>query len=169
MKATSISLASAIIVSQSLVSGHCPHFPALLICSFLKTQSHPHTFYETMSSRFVSGGTIRAANTDETRGEQQATTAAPSAEEPLPPATAATSSSSGKATEWEIVERELAAERQRREEQRRKAATGEEKSLYEILQDNKGERPPLSSLSSPHFSSCFFWYLLFKSSCVLAC
>ena len=45
-----------------------------------------------------------------------------------------------KSKEWEAVEKELEAERKRREEARVKAATGEgEKSLYDILQANKGE------------------------------
>lgn len=43
-----------------------------------------------------------------------------------------------KNTEWEAVQKELEAERKRRDEQRVKAASGEEKSLFEILQANKG-------------------------------
>jgi hypothetical protein len=77
-----------------------------------------------MSDRFVSGGTIGGS-----AGEEKTTSAdsAPSV-----------SSGTKNAAQWEAVERELEAERRRREEQRRKAVEGEEKSLYEILQDNKG-------------------------------
>ena len=45
--------------------------------------------------------------------------------------------------EWEAVQKELDAERKRREEARHKAASGEEKSLYDILQANKGLASPL--------------------------
>ena len=83
-----------------------------------------------MSSRFVSGGTIRSSGDGNAVGET--------------PETETTQQQSSKSAEWDIVEKELAAERQRREEQRRKAATGEEKSLYDILQENKG-RPPRPS------------------------
>ena len=85
-----------------------------------------------MSDRFVSGGTIGpskdlaegAATSDERAAAAAAAAAAP------PP---------GKnSAEWEAVQKQLETERQRREEQRRKAATGEEKSLYDILQENKG-------------------------------
>ena len=44
-----------------------------------------------------------------------------------------------KSKEWEAVQQELEAERKRREEARVKAAAGEERSLYDILQANKGE------------------------------
>ncbi|CAH0019514.1 unnamed protein product [Clonostachys rhizophaga] len=79
-----------------------------------------------MSDRFVSGGTIGGSE-----GEKTTTSAdsAPSA-----------SSGTKNAAQWEAVERELEAERRRREEQRRKAVEGEEKSLYEILQDNKAAK-----------------------------
>lgn len=40
--------------------------------------------------------------------------------------------------EWEVVQKELEAERRQREEARRAAAEGGEKSLYEVLQANKG-------------------------------
>ncbi|PHH74936.1 hypothetical protein CDD80_2747 [Ophiocordyceps camponoti-rufipedis] len=72
-----------------------------------------------MADRFVSGGTIgdEPKSTDERR---------PSI------------SAEGHKAEWESVQRELAAERKRREEARVKAAGGEEKSLYDILQANKG-------------------------------
>lgn len=41
------------------------------------------------------------------------------------------------------MQKELDAERKRREEARHKAASGEEKSLYDILQANKGLASPL--------------------------
>lgn len=83
-----------------------------------------------MSGRFISGGTISSNNEDP----------APSAStrEDLTSSEQASDSKSSKMVEWELVEKELAAERQHREEQRRRAATGEEKSLYDILQENKG-------------------------------
>jgi hypothetical protein len=90
--------------------------------------SHHRVLLKVMSSRFVSGGTIRSS------GDREAVEAAPE--------TGTTQQQeqqqSSKSAEWDIVEKELAAERARREEQRRKAATGEEKSLYDILQENKG-------------------------------
>lgn len=45
----------------------------------------------------------------------------------------------GRRPEWEAVQQELEAERKMREEQRRKMVGGEEKSLYDILQANKGK------------------------------
>ncbi|VUC20570.1 unnamed protein product [Clonostachys rosea] len=79
-----------------------------------------------MSDRFVSGGTIGG-----TEGEKTTST------DSGPPQA---SSGTKNAAQWEAVERELEAERKRREEQRRKAVEGEEKSLYEILQDNKAAK-----------------------------
>ncbi|CAH0059726.1 unnamed protein product [Clonostachys solani] len=79
-----------------------------------------------MSDRFVSGGTIGGSE-----GEKA------SSAESGPPAS---SGGTKNAAQWEAVERELEAERKRREEQRRKAVEGEEKSLYEILQDNKAAK-----------------------------
>lgn len=73
-------------------------------------------------SRFVSAGTIGS------NGEPAAEVAPKDTQQ------------AAKNTEWEAVEKELEAERARREEQRRKAVTGEEKSLYEILEANKGLR-----------------------------
>lgn len=78
-----------------------------------------------MSSRFVSGGTISSSETPAPAEDSS------SSQQPQ-------DAKSSRSAEWEIVEKELAAERQRREEQRRKAASGEEKSLYDILQENKG-------------------------------
>lgn len=80
-----------------------------------------------MSDRFVSGGTIGPSKDlaeEPATSDERAAAAAP------PP---------GKnSAEWEAVQKQLEAERQLREEQRRKAVTGEEKSLYDILQENKG-------------------------------
>lgn len=82
-----------------------------------------------MSSHFVSGGTILPGSEEGTKdapGPSSIAAAAP--REQL----------SSKNIEWEAVEKELEADRKRREEQRLKTATGEEKSLYDILQANKG-------------------------------
>lgn len=87
-------------------------------------------------SRFVSGGTIE--------GTDAGLAAAPGAE----PAAAV---DPAKSAEWAAVQRELDAERARREEARRAAAGGHgpdgDKSLYEVLQANKG-------LSSFYFLGC---------------
>ncbi|CAH0001138.1 unnamed protein product [Clonostachys byssicola] len=81
-----------------------------------------------MSDRFVSGGTIGGSEGEKTASSAESGPQAPS------------SSGTKNAAQWEAVERELEAERRRREEQRRKAVEGEEKSLYEILQDNKAAK-----------------------------
>lgn len=73
-----------------------------------------------MSNRFVSGGTISSGN------------------EPAEAPSVTTAATSKNSAEWEAVQKQLETERQRREEQRRKAAAGEDKSLYDILQENKG-------------------------------
>ncbi|KAJ3497107.1 hypothetical protein NLG97_g2148 [Lecanicillium saksenae] len=65
-----------------------------------------------MSGRFVSGGTIGAGETE---------------------ASSTTTSTSG-------VQQQLDAERQRRQEARAKAASGEERSLYDVLQANKAAK-----------------------------
>lgn len=77
----------------------------------------------TMASRFVSAGAI-----DPVTGEA---TSAKTADEGRPAA-------DPKDDEWAIVQRELEAERRRREEQKASAAAGGEKSLYEVLEANKG-------------------------------
>lgn len=75
-----------------------------------------------MGDRFVSGGTISSSG--EVSKDTESKPAAPAAV---------------KNTEWEAVQKELEAERKRREEARVKAASGEEeKSLYDVLQANKG-------------------------------
>lgn len=87
-----------------------------------------------MSSRFVSSGTIGpsgGSGGDDDVGKADADAAGAGAG-----ATPAGDKASSDA--WETVQRELEAERRRREEQRIKAASGEEKSLYDILQENKG-------------------------------
>ena len=82
-----------------------------------------------MSGRFVSGGTIGSSSeppkdeATERLGDRDE--AAPAASNP----------------EWEAVQRELEADRKRRQDARVKAAAGEERSLYDILQDNKGSCP----------------------------
>ncbi|GKU01457.1 nefa-interacting nuclear protein nip30 [Fusarium langsethiae] len=81
-----------------------------------------------MSNRFVSAGKIGSSG--EISGEANSTeSGAP--QQPL--------HSSAKLKEWEAVQEQLEAERKRREEQRIKLATGEgDKSLYDVLQANKG-------------------------------
>lgn len=76
-----------------------------------------------MTSRFVSGGAIDAAS-----GEAVA----------VPESTTSSDRAAQKNTEWEAVQRDLDAERKRREEERNKLAAGEERSLFDILQANKG-------------------------------
>lgn len=89
-----------------------------------------------MSSRFVSAGAI-----DPTTGEAAAATAgaaAAAAGENVPTSSDADRDSRKPDNdEWLAVEKELAAERRRREEARKPAA-GAERSLFEVLQANKG-------------------------------
>ncbi len=87
-----------------------------------------------MSSRFVSGGAIDAET-----GE--ATTPAPAPQE--------TPGDVKKREEWLAVQKDLETERQHREEQRIASAQQPEKSLYEVLQANKGEWAPRPTLSNP--------------------
>lgn len=78
-----------------------------------------------MASRFVSAGAI-----DPVTGEAAPDAAADSRAPPVDP----------KTDEWLVVQKELDAERRRREEHKASAAAaaGEEKSLYEVLEANKG-------------------------------
>ncbi|KAI9172077.1 PSME3-interacting protein [Paramyrothecium foliicola] len=78
-----------------------------------------------MSSRFVSGGTIDSTGEVVESGAQ---------------ATQGQNEQNLKSKEWETVQRELDAERKRREEHRAQAAEGGEKSLYDILQENKAAK-----------------------------
>jgi hypothetical protein len=108
-----------------------------------------------MSSRFVSAGTIDAATGhavttgggggDDDGGAAVAAAAVDSPPPPLPASVAKRQS------EWEAVSRELEEQRRQREETARKAAEeGGEKSLFAILQENKGVCPSLShSFLSP--------------------
>lgn len=75
-----------------------------------------------MANRFVSGGVIDSSGEVAEKGQGKGESA----------------NNSSKNSEWEAVQKELEAERKRRDEQRIKAASGEEKSLFEILQANKG-------------------------------
>jgi hypothetical protein len=86
-----------------------------------------------MSNKFVSGGIIGPGG--ETTNEE-----APNSSEQQPRQAGAN------AAEWEVVQKQLEAERRQREEQRVKAATGDEKSLYDILQENKGNMCPTSRI-----------------------
>lgn len=90
-----------------------------------------------MANRFVSGGTIGSSGEEPKEASNEGSAA----------------TTSVRNTEWEAVQKELEADRQRREEQRRKAAEGEEKSLYDILQANKG-RHPYYAVSPVVFFSC---------------
>ncbi|KDN64674.1 hypothetical protein CSUB01_04312 [Colletotrichum sublineola] len=85
-------------------------------------------------SRFVSAGAINAKTGEAVVVEEtkNGNGAAAAAVEPK------------KNAEWEIVQRELEAERKRREEARLKSVEGGERSLYDVLQANKGESRPLS-------------------------
>lgn len=96
-----------------------------------------------MSNRFVSGGTINTSG-----DASEATDAIPR-------------SQLGQNTEWEAVQRELENDRKRREEQRLKSATGEERSLYDVLQANKGLLTCLNFLSY-YFVFFFFFFLLHR-------
>lgn len=80
-----------------------------------------------MASRFVSGGVI-----DTTSGEtvDAETTGRAGQSAPL---------SKRRQEEWEAVQKELEAERRQREERRRaEGEAGGERSLFEVLQANKG-------------------------------
>ena len=95
-----------------------------------------------MSSRFISGGAI-----DPSSGER--IEAAPADNErPVGKNTA----------EWEAVQKEVEEQRKRREEVRRQEEAGEQKSLYDILQANKG-----TSFFSPSlFSLLLAFFFLFS-------
>src|SRR5438105_2158416 len=103
-----------------------------------------------MSSRFVSAGAI-----DPTTGEAVVATAVEGGpdQDKLDD-----DRKQPNADEWLAVEKELAAERRRREEARNSAAAaGRERSLFEVLQANKGmfsaffscRRPPPHPLPFP--------------------
>lgn len=77
-----------------------------------------------MSNRFVSGGTIDSSG---------------ALSKDAPPPASESTSQPPKSKEWELVQQELEAERKRRDEARAKAATSDERSLYDILQANKGK------------------------------
>lgn len=77
-----------------------------------------------MSNRFVSGGTISSSGDDrpdQRLGEEKG-------------------ASAGTNAQWEAVQKQLDAERQQREESRRKAIEGGERSLYDVLQENKAAK-----------------------------
>lgn len=87
-------------------------------------------------SRFVSAGAINAETGEavvEDTTTMATTTNAGGA------GSASKAAEAKKSAEWEIVQRELDAERKRREEARVKSVEGGEKSLYDVLQANKGE------------------------------
>lgn len=83
-----------------------------------------------MTSRFVSGGAIDSAS-----GER-IEVAAPADGE------AAVGKNNA---EWEAVQKEVEETRKRREEARKLEESGEQKSLFDILQANKGKKEILSS------------------------
>jgi hypothetical protein len=93
-----------------------------------------------MSSRFVSAGAI-----DPTTGEAAT----------QPPANAINESSSDPRNpasddKWAAVERELAEEKKRKEAHKAALAAGGEKSLFEVLEANKGNLAPVLSQLSPY-------------------
>ena len=81
-----------------------------------------------MSSRFVSGGVVSGTE-DVTASDVAAAAAAQKPE---------SKTSQSKNPQWDTVQKELEEERKRRDETRLKAASGEERSLYDVLQANKG-------------------------------
>jgi len=81
-----------------------------------------------MTYRFVSGGKIDAAS-----GEAVAEDPADAGSE-----VAVDSQRAKKNEEWAAVQRELDAERRQRELARAKLATGEERTLFDVLEANKG-------------------------------
>jgi hypothetical protein len=101
-----------------------------------------------MASRFISAGSLNISG-DPTQSEEQ--TSPPPSSEPATkePLTAGEGGASAKAPvvgvggrnqkEWERVQREIEKERKAREQARMKEVTGEERSLFDILQANKGE------------------------------
>lgn len=83
-----------------------------------------------MASRFVSTGAI-----DPTSGDH--------VEAKAPPEAGPAAAEGGKNKEaWEAVQKEVAEERRRREAE--KAAGEPGKSLYDVLQENKGSPSPLT-------------------------
>jgi hypothetical protein len=85
-----------------------------------------------MTSRFVSGGTITGDGAVETNARE-------------PPAAGVERKESGSnVAEWEAVQKDLEEERRKRDEARRAAVeggvAGGERSLYEVLQANKGKK-----------------------------
>jgi hypothetical protein len=101
------------------------------------------TFLPKMSSRFVSGGVIDGSG--EAAGgaedvEVRDTEHKGGGEAP-------------RNAEWEAVQKELEDQRREREERRAKAASGEERSLYDILQANKGAFPFLNRAARLYLSS----------------
>lgn len=86
-------------------------------------------------SRFVSAGAINAETGEAVaaaEGESKAVTSTTGSGD---------AGQTKKNAEWEAVQKELDAERKRREEARVKAVEGGERSLYDVLQANKGEFP----------------------------
>lgn len=90
-----------------------------------------------MSRRFVSGGTIGA--TGDSTEKPQAREALTRVDTPSSILGSTSASEKKKNAEWEAVQAELEKERLQRQEARAKAVQGEEKSLYDVLQANKGE------------------------------
>ena len=91
-----------------------------------------------MASRFVSTGAI-----DPTSGHHI------EAEAP-PGAGAGVAEGSRNKEAWEAVQKEIAEERRRREAEKASGEPG--KSLYDVLQENKG----ILSHLTPHTSRCYY-------------
>lgn len=101
-------------------------------------------------SRFVSAGAINAETGEAVaaaEGESKAVTSTTGSGD---------AGQTRKNAEWEAVQKELDAERKRREEARVKAVEGGERSLYDVLQANKGEFPLSPVFFAPHFHSRLF-------------
>jgi len=104
-----------------------------------------------MTSRFVSGGTIIGPGDGESHsGTEKTVRDSTSAGISTSASGSGGGVSSSKPVEWEAVQKDLEEQRRKRDEARRAAVEGSggEKSLYEILQANKGRLLPRHSSPS---------------------
>jgi hypothetical protein len=95
-----------------------------------------------MASRFVSGGTIIGSGDDEGAASIEKTVRDSTSAGKSPGVSGSVGGmSKTKSIEWEAVQKDLEEQRRKRDEARRAAVEGSggEKSLYEILQANKGD------------------------------
>jgi hypothetical protein len=112
-----------------------------------------------MSSRFVSGGSIDPASGEALVASSEQAQSLTTGGNTNPRNQADTTITGTNQEQWEAVQRELDEERRRREEKRAMAAAGEEKSLYDVLQANKGLVP---------FNAGVFYYQVGKEISVPA-